>query len=84
MKISISDSPYGEFTNKTTLFDHDSVYTVPGSGNNSYNAKAHPALSGPGELIVSYNVNGDECFTYGDIYHPRFLRVAMVPEALAE
>ena len=84
LKISISDSPYGVFTNKTTLFDHDTVNTIPGSGNNSYNAKAHPALSGPGELIVSYNVNGDDCFTYGDIYRPRFLRVAMVPDALED
>ena len=81
LKVSISDSPYGEFTGKTTFFNHDTVYTVPGSGNNSYNAKAHPALSRTGELIITYNVNGNDCFTYGDIYRPRFLRLAEVPAA---
>lgn len=45
-----------------------------------YNAKAHPALSDPGELVVSYNVNS---FTGGldglargpTYYRPRFLRL---------
>ncbi len=79
--MSVSDSPFKEFTAKTTVFDHDTVYTIEGKGNNSYNAKAHPALSGTGELLISYNVNGDDCFTYGDVYRPRFLRLAEVPAA---
>ncbi len=43
-----------------------------------YNAKAHPHLSAPGELLVSYNVN---TFSFAanlanaDIYRPRFLRL---------
>ena len=44
-----------------------------------YNAKAHPHLSRPGELLISYNVNtfdffGD-FFQYSDIYRPRFIRL---------
>src|SRR5690606_21920708 len=39
----------------------------------TYNAKAHPHLSKPGELLVSYNVNSFDFLT--DIkYHPWHLR----------
>jgi hypothetical protein len=45
----------------------------------AYNAKAHPALSQPGELLVSYNVNSFNFFsdikTYPNLYRPRFIRV---------
>ena len=39
----------------------------------TYNAKAHPHLSKPGELLISYNVNS---FDFGDdiIKHPHHLR----------
>ncbi len=44
-----------------------------------YGARAHPHLSGPGELLVSYNVNcvGDfwRHFREADIYRPRFVRL---------
>lgn len=48
-----------------------------------YNAKAHPHLSRPGELLISYNVNtfdffGD-FFRYADIYRPRFIRLIAEP-----
>lgn len=82
IKASISDSPYHVFENKTTIFVHDTCLAIPGKGNNTYNAKAHPALSGEGELLISYNVNGDDCFKYADIYRPRFLRLGMVKEAV--
>ncbi len=75
---SISDTPYGVFGSKTTVYVHDTCLTTVGKGNNTYNAKAHPALSGKNEIIISYNVNGDDCFRYADIYRPRFLRLAMV------
>ncbi len=81
IKASIADSPYHVFENKTTIFVHDTCLAIPGKGNNTYNAKAHPALSGEGELLISYNVNGDDCFKYADIYRPRFLRLGMVKEA---
>ena len=48
-----------------------------------YNAKAHPHLSQPGELLISYNVNsfdfGDH-FRNADIYRPRFIRIRL-PES---
>lgn len=75
---SISDSPFGVFTEKTIIYVHDTCLTTIGKGNNTYNAKAHPALSTDKELIITYNVNGDDCFRYADIYRPRFLRLAMV------
>lgn len=81
IKASVADSPYHVFTDKTTIYVHDTCLTLPGKGNNTYNAKAHPALSGEGEVILSYNVNGDDCFVYGDIYRPRFLRLGMVRQA---
>jgi hypothetical protein len=44
-----------------------------------YNAKIHPVLSKPGELIISYNVNsfdfGNDIKKYPNLYRPRFIRV---------
>lgn len=44
-----------------------------------YNAKAHPSLSKPGELLVSYNVNafdfGNEIKNEPNLYRPRFIRL---------
>ena len=45
----------------------------------TYNAKAHPSLSSPGELLISYNVNA---FDFGNmikaspnLYRPRFIKL---------
>lgn len=48
----------------------------------TYNAKAHPHLSAPGELLISYNVNStvwDDHFAVGgaDIYRPRFVKIRL-------
>lgn len=46
----------------------------------TYGAKAHPHLSPRGEILVSYNVNSfdnAQNWTYGNIYHPRFVRVTL-------
>ncbi|MFD0763543.1 DUF4185 domain-containing protein [Mucilaginibacter lutimaris] len=44
-----------------------------------YNAKAHPTLSKPGELIISYNINSVEfdkdLKKHPNLYRPRFIRV---------
>lgn len=80
IKASVSEAPYEIFTEKTTIYSHDTCLTTIGKGNNSYNAKAHPVLSTADEIIISYNVNGDDAFEYADIYRPRFLRLAMVAE----
>ena len=45
-----------------------------------YNAKAHPHLSRPGELLISHNVNAFDFgahFRNADIYRPRFIRVGL-------
>ncbi|RVU02040.1 DUF4185 domain-containing protein [Mucilaginibacter limnophilus] len=44
-----------------------------------YNAKAHPSLSAPGELLVSYNQNSwdfhEQLAKFPNLYHPFFLKV---------
>ena len=44
-----------------------------------YNAKAHPRLSKPGELLISYNVNAfdfnKEINANPNLYRPRFIRL---------
>jgi len=45
----------------------------------SYNAKAHPHLSGQNELLISYNINSFDFFPaikqQPHLYRPRFIRV---------
>lgn len=46
----------------------------------TYGAKAHPHLSQPGELLISYHVNTFEFaehFSDADIYRPRFVRLPL-------
>ncbi len=44
-----------------------------------YNAKAHPSISKPGELLISYNINSTEFINdlkvYPNLYRPRFISV---------
>jgi hypothetical protein len=44
-----------------------------------YNAKAHPSLSKPGELLISYNINSvefnEDLKIHPNLYRPRFIRV---------
>lgn len=44
-----------------------------------YNAKAHPRLSKPGELLISYNVNAFDFFQvlpqHPQLYRPRFIKL---------
>lgn len=54
-------SPTGPFTGKQEIYDppqaKGSIYT--------YNVAAHPELTGPGQLVLSYNVNS---FNLSDLY----------------
>lgn len=47
----------------------------------TYNAKAHPNLSAPGELLISYNVNAfdfmNEMKARPNLYRPRFIKVKL-------
>ena len=60
------------------------VYRVPNLDRSkhhfTYAAKAHPELSKPGELLVSYVVNSfdfGESSTNAEIYRPRFIRLIL-------
>ncbi len=77
IKAAVAESPFGVFGQDVILYTHDTTVKIQGQANTTYNAKAHPALSKPGELLITYNINGGaDAFTYGDIYRPRFLRLA--------
>jgi hypothetical protein len=79
-----ADSPTGPFTNRTA------VYTAPENGTPGiyagYNIAAHPELSDPGELVISYNVN---TWSIYDIYanannnRPRFVDLHFTEDAEA-
>ena len=75
--MRIGASPYGPFGPVIKLWDCKpdllkSTFLV-------YNAKAHPALSKPGELLISYNINSTEFINdlkmYPNLYRPRFIRI---------
>jgi len=76
-------SPYGPWSARKE------VYHVPGIDKEkkhfTYAAKAHPELSRPDELLVSYVVNSfdfGEGLTNAGIYRPRFIRMpaSILPE----
>jgi hypothetical protein len=76
VSIYIGDSPVGPFT--TSIPIH--YCREPDEGNNiyAYNAKGHPHLSKPGELLISYNVNTTSWAAHekhASIYRPRFIRL---------
>lgn len=77
--IQLGDSPVGPFEGEIAL------YACPeakeGGGRYVYNAKAHPSLSKPGELLISYNVNSTSMIDHvrhADIYRPRFVNVRRI------
>lgn len=75
--LRIGKTPYGPFGPAIKIWDCSKdlikkTYTV-------YNAKAHPSLSKPGELLISYNINSIEFFKDlpkdPNLYRPRFIRL---------
>ncbi len=81
----IADSPVGPFSDSIRLYHCPepelgySIYT--------YNAKAHPHLSEPGRLLVSYNANACSMAANQElamIYSPRFIEVCEVCEGKEE
>jgi len=69
------ESPVGPFSDITE------IWTTPEwkQGLWTYNAKAHPNLSKPGELLISYNtITADfwnDIQKDASIYHPRFIKL---------
>jgi len=75
--MRLGRSPVGPFGSIINVFDAKGALTAKSFF--TYNAKAHPSLSKPGELLVSYNVNSYDFFNdikvYPNLYRPRFIRV---------
>lgn len=73
-----SETPFGPFGDKQLIWD--TTKDIKDSELFTYNAKAHPAISKPGELLVSYNVNSFKFFDIIEskphLYRPRFVRIS--------
>ena len=79
VSISTADSPVGPFGEPVRLFACDPFHKDAAVYN--YNAKAHPHLSRPGELLASYNVNctsWDMLMKHASIYRPRFVNIRAI------
>jgi hypothetical protein len=78
--VRLAASPVGPFGAAVP------IYTIPEPGLlpdvYAYGAKAHPHLSRPDRLLVSYHVNTfnfADHFEYADIYRPRFVELPLTP-----
>jgi hypothetical protein len=75
--MRLGKTPVGPFGPIIPVYDSKSALTAKNFF--TYNAKAHPSLSKPGELLVSYNVNSFDFFkdikVHPNLYRPRFIRV---------
>lgn len=72
--VRYGDSPVGPWGPPTVIWNCPEDQLTRNTY--TYNAKAHPALSQPGRLLISYNVNTfkfAEHFSNADIYRPRFI-----------
>lgn len=70
----VGDSPVGPFGFMNVIYDAPEPLTD--SDIFVYNAKAHPHLANPGEILISYNVNTFDFIdhiNHADIYRPRFI-----------
>ena len=73
--MRIAESPVGPFS------DINEIWTTPEwkDGMWTYNAKAHPSLSKPGELLISYNTITPDFWNDiqkdANIYRPRFIKL---------
>ena len=75
LAYALGDTPRGPFSEPVFFYDAPEHGAAAANGTDTlytYNAKAHPALSPEGELLISYNVNstGEQ---YTTDYHPRFV-----------
>ncbi|UJH90626.1 hypothetical protein LZ575_17875 [Antarcticibacterium sp. 1MA-6-2] len=75
--MQLGDTPAGPFGEKQEIWNTSQEVDDPDLF--TYNAKAHPAISGPGELLVSYNVNSFKFFeiieSKPNLYRPRFVKI---------
>ncbi|MBC3541066.1 DUF4185 domain-containing protein [Rufibacter sediminis] len=77
--IQAGQTPTGPFQPAKRIFETPEIYDDLDFY--TYNAKAHPHLSGPGELLISYNVNSFDFFkdilVHPNHYRSRFIRVKL-------
>lgn len=77
--LRLGTTPYGPFGPIIKVWD----CTEQKEGKNFivYNAKVHPALSKPGEMLISYNVGSfdfwNDIKVHSNFYRPRFIRVKL-------
>jgi hypothetical protein len=75
--MQVGPTPYGPFGPRMVLYRTSADIDDPDLF--TYNAKAHPALSEPGELLISYNVNTFRFLEVlpqkPNLYRPRFVRI---------
>lgn len=80
--LRLGKTPYGPFGKVIKIWNSDTLKNLS-KNIFSYNAKAHPALSKRGELLISYNVNSfdfhNEIKKFPDLYRPRFIRLKLLP-----
>ena len=82
--VRYGTSPVGPWGNPVTIYQCPEPKEYTGDEVYCYNAKAHPLLSKPRHLLISYNVNSFSLTANLDvasIYHPRFIEYAL-PEGV--
>lgn len=82
VSIRIGETPYGPFGRLIPVYDC-SRDVAEDKDFFPYNAKVHPVLSSPDELLISYNVNSFDFFNdikhHPNLYRPRFVKVKILP-----
>jgi len=76
VEAAVADAPTGPWPETRTIYWAPEALGDPDVY--PYNAKTHPHLSRPGELLISYNVNTLDFldhFADADLYRPRFLKL---------
>jgi hypothetical protein len=77
--LQAGEHPWGPFQPAKKIWETPEIYD--GIDYYTYNAKAHPQLSKPGELLISYNVNSfqfeKDLQAHPNFYHPRFITVKL-------
>jgi hypothetical protein len=81
--VLFSCSPAGPFVDRTAVYDTPETGPDGSYGDANvytYNAHAHPEISAPGHLVISYNVNSlvnTDLYANASIYRPRFLELML-------
>ena len=81
--VLFSCSPTGPFVDRTAVYDTPETGPYGSYGDAdvyTYNAHAHPEVSAPGHLVISYNVNSlvnTDLYANASIYRPRFVELTL-------